>query len=153
MKVTLETYHNVDIYFDTETETFGCTVKTDSKNSKSFAAIKSWIREYEKENDTFQQFNVIPNPDQYIFGKNKLTIVGVNKEGLFVYIDKNTKKKNQISKYEAERWCVENDTLEVNLATIAVLELEKDEISEKIKIQKKEFLSKTKTLKQLMENK
>ena len=150
MKVTLETYHNVDIYFDTDGEVFGCGIKTDSKTSKSFTAIKTWIREYQKENDTFESFEVIPNPKKNHYSQKQTTIVGMNKEGLFVYIDPITKKKNQISEWNAGNWCVKNDSLDVHLATIAILELERDRISRKIEDQKNQFLSKTKTLKDLM---
>jgi hypothetical protein len=65
MKVPIEIYNGFEIYFDTDQELFGCEAKTDSKNSKSFTAVKTWIREFIKENSTFEPFIAVTAPGRY----------------------------------------------------------------------------------------
>lgn len=150
MKTVVEKYHSVEIYFDTDDSMFSCSIKGKGKNSKSFEAVKTWVREYEKENDTFEKFTVYRNPAKsYWIGGNVREIVGKNKEGLFVYINDKTNAKNFISKYDAEDWILGYDGLDRDMGILAIYESELDDAKEKVSNFENLIISKTKLLSDL----
>lgn len=99
MKIEIEKYRGFDIEFDTDTELFDALSDFYDKQEykKSFSAIKKWIDDFVKENQTFQPFYIEkPFWDNY---QNKvLKVVGIRKDGAFVAEDSEGKKQ-QISKY------------------------------------------------------
>lgn len=142
MKVKIETYRKFDIFFDTEAEAFSSIVHevdefSDAKvlkESKSYAAVKKAIDEYIKENNTFEPFFVRIKPGAYSFNKdrNRIKIVGIRKDNRFIAED-NKGQQFQVSEYDEKDYILEYPEDEIYFATIAALELEIDELREKIK--------------------
>jgi len=121
MKVLIEKYRGVEIHFDTDGEIFLTEIKDVGKESKSFTATKKWIDEYLKNNATFEPFYIIADPNGYNRGEKKKKIVGIRKDGRFVYEEKGEKK--QLSEYDEDRYFLEEPKHNKELAGLAVLEL------------------------------
>jgi hypothetical protein len=114
MKVLIENYRGWEIYFNTDKEDF-YTISNDfekQQSKRSYAATKKFIDDFIKENTEFRPFNVERMPSSY---KNRdvKTIVGIRKDGAFVYSDKDGSKK-QISTYDEKYYFLvdpENDPI------------------------------------------
>jgi len=99
MRVLIETYRQWEIYFDTYKEDF-YTVSNEcdrDQTKRSYASTKKFIDDYIKENDTFRPFYV-----QRMY-TDILKVIGVRKDGAFMYEDKDGKKK-QFSKYDERNY-------------------------------------------------
>ena len=94
--VTIETYRGIEIWFDTVNESFQCDIDDERSIKKSYPAIKKFIDDFKKDNDTFKSFKVEPNP-KGCSGRHG-TIIGFRKDGRFV-IELHGGKKLQISEY------------------------------------------------------
>jgi len=121
MRVLIETYRGFEISFDPIEEKFWYLSERYDKesSSKSFSATKKAVDDFIKDNRDFKPF-FIENKLKSAFGKEaKLKVVGIRKDGVFVY--ENSKgEKEQLSKY------YENDYLIYNEANNS-LRLEIDE--------------------------
>jgi len=131
MTVLIEKYRGIAINFRTETELFETEIGDVGKESKSFTATKKWIDEYLKNNATFEPFYVIVDPNGYGSSEKRLKIVGIRKDGRFIYEVKGEKK--QLSDYYEDRYILEEPQHAKLLAAVAALELELDEVQKKIK--------------------
>jgi hypothetical protein len=83
-RVQIEKYRGIEIEFDIDNSQF-ISVITDGfeKESKSHKAVRKFIDDYIKENNTFKSFFVHSRPGGY--KSNVLHIVGIRKDGRFVY--------------------------------------------------------------------
>jgi hypothetical protein len=131
MKVLIENYRGWEITFCTENENFSAhSFHYDTENSKkSFAAIKKSIDDYIKDNEKFTPFFVQEMPHLYN-GKKEKKIVGIRKDGLFVY--ENGTSKSTISTHEEGRCFLvdpENDGVFAQIADIQtqIVALEKQQ--------------------------
>lgn len=141
MKTTIENYRGIEIWFDSNIESFQCDIDDERSVKKSYSSVKKFIDEYIKENNVFKPFYVEANPMSH-FGDigNKLKIVGIRKDGRFVAEDKNGKKQ-QIPDYRLDHWmevnsdnkflCIEFARVR---AAIDALRKEEDDIKSKFKV-------------------
>jgi len=94
MSVVIEKYRGWDISFDTDKESF--FVESDEwdqkKEKRSFAACKSFVDDFLKANSEFKPVRI-----QHIEDGREVMLVGIRKDGFFVYLDGDEKK--QLSKY------------------------------------------------------
>lgn len=107
MKIGIENYRGFDIFFDTDKETFyyisnGYDV---DGNKQSFSAAKKAIDEFLKENQTFKPFWVEPNPNGYGWTKEKKKIMGIRKDGRFIF-ENEKGEKGQISDYNLKDYII-----------------------------------------------
>ncbi len=95
MTVKIETYRGWEILFDTDEETF--FVESDDwdqrEKKRSFAACKTFVDDYIKENKTFKPIRV-----QHKTAGTELILTGIRKDGRFTY-EKNGKKE-QLSDFD-----------------------------------------------------
>lgn len=104
--VLIENYSGFDISFSTHSSEFICAITSDMlKKSESYDSIKKYIDEYKKTNQDFNPFYVIPNPSSY-YGKGRLKIIGIRKDGRLITEDDNG-KKNQLSDYSLNDYILE----------------------------------------------
>ena len=116
MRVLIENYRGWEIFFDTDKEIFySASDEYDSAmTKKSFAASKKSIDDFIKENTNFKPFWV--EKFGYMSRSwDKIKIIGVRKDGNFVYLDKK-EKPAVVSKYD------ENDYILVKEENTPVFE-------------------------------
>jgi len=101
MRVTVDTYRGYDIEFDTDSYKFLSIIsEEDSKESKSYPAVKKWIDDYLKENNNFKPFLVVVHPTSSSYGyKKEFKVIGIRKDNRFIGEDKNG-DKFQLSIYD-----------------------------------------------------
>lgn len=134
-RVKIRDYRGFEIFFDTDKdqEVFYCmsNSRDTETTKKSFSAIKKWIDDYIKANTEFK-----PTRVEYVgsgmFNKSKeVILIGIRKDGLFVYNDENGKKQT-ISKFDENDWVVYNPDNIPLREGIAKLQEEKEIIYKKI---------------------
>lgn len=104
MKVLIENYRGWEIYFDTDKEDF-YTVSNEydyQQNKRSYASTKKFIDDYLKENLSFKPIKVMRMRTMWD-SPEIITLIGIRKDGAFMYEDKNGEKK-QLSKYGEESY-------------------------------------------------
>jgi hypothetical protein len=94
MKIEIENYRGWAISFDTEQETFYChSEQWDIEESKkSFASVKRWIDEFIKDNHEFKPVWFERRPNSYS-SHECIKIIGIRKDGKFVYEEEGGGKK------------------------------------------------------------
>lgn len=108
MNATIENYRGIEIWFDTDNESFQCDIDDERSVKKSYVALKKFIDEYLKENHTFKVIHVEANPAEGRWTKDDIVkIVGVRKDGRFIGEDKDGNKK-QISDYDLSKYMIKN---------------------------------------------
>lgn len=109
MKVELEEYRGWTISFDTEKESFYCHSDGYDKDDyrKSFSATKKFIDEFIKENEKFTPVWVEKKPSSYGWSKQKIKLIGIRKDGRFIYEDEQGEKR-QLSDYYEEDYILYN---------------------------------------------
>jgi hypothetical protein len=126
MDVLIQNYRGIDILFNADNERFSYKFDLGGWSEKqSFAACKKSIDDFLKNNATFEPFVV-----REIRSGKTLKITGIRKDNRFVY--DTGKSKEQISEYSEGGYIEYDEAQEKNYATIAVLELQIDEIKEQI---------------------
>jgi len=119
MRVLIETYRGFEISFDPANEKFWyLSERYDAESSsKSFTAIKKAIDDFIKDNKDFKPF-LIENNLTKGYGYQKLKIVGIRKDGAFVF--ENSKgEKEQLSKHNEGNYILyneANDELRIEIA-------------------------------------
>lgn len=143
MKILIETYRGWEIKFDTETESFfALSDMYDTQTTKnSFASIKKFIDEYIKENANFKPFWAVGNPNHYYVGTKRIKIIGILKDGCFMY-ENEEGKKLQLSKYNETGYMIEKPENEQHLAELKKLHEEEKQFTETIKRKKEEIKTK-----------
>lgn len=126
MKVLIENYRGWEISFDTEKESFCCYSSNYDRDEKrqSFASTKKWIDDFLKENKTFKPFWVESKPN--MLNSGKLKIIGIRKDGKFLYEGKNGEKA-QLSLYNEKDFILYNPENEK-------FKLEASELREQIEV-------------------
>lgn len=115
--VTIETYRGIEIWFNTNNESFQCDIDDERSVKKSYPAIKKFIDEFKKENDSFKSFNVEPNPIRTHGGKFG-KIIGIRKDKKFV-IELPDGKQEQIPDYRLDNFILpvnENEPIKEEIA-------------------------------------
>lgn len=139
MKVEIEVYRGWTISFDTEKETFYChseQLDRDEKK-KSFASTRKWIDDFIKENQVFKPVWVESKPKSY--GEKKIKIIGIRKDGKFVYEAPNGDKK-QLPDYSEKDYILYDEVNEQHK-----IEAEKiDQQIESLRLQRSTILDKVK---------
>lgn len=130
MITEVDNYRGFEIRFDTDKETFNCDIDDERSVKKSYGAIKTFIDEYIKENNTFKPFKVIKSPVES-YGGSDGTIIGVRKDGRFI-IELPSGKKDQVSDYDLSKYWVVKDGLSEKIK-------EADPILASIKIAKQKY--------------
>lgn len=133
MRVLIETYREWEIYFDTESEDF-YTVSNQydsQKTKRSYAATKSYIDDFIKNNTTFKPIKV--HRLESNFGDEKvITLIGIRKDGRFIYQDEDG-EKGQLSNYNETDYFLLNEANEPILKEISDLRKQINEIHSQIK--------------------
>lgn len=109
-KVEIDVYRGWTIFFDTDEEMFYCHSDQYDKDQtkKSFAACKTYIDEFIKDNTTFKSFMVEAAPDAYCRkGETKFKIIGKRKDGKFIGENEQGVKVN-ISVYDYKNYMLSN---------------------------------------------
>lgn len=137
MNVTIEEYRGIEIWFDTNNESFQCDIDNEGSIKKSYPAIKKFIDEWKKEELNFKRFKVDVNPLNPHWGK-KGTIIGIRKDGRFI-IELENGKKTQVSDYDLSSYMLVNEENKYCLLGLEQLEKEQSEADEKFKIRRAEL--------------
>ncbi len=124
MKVEIENYRGWSIQFDTEKESFYChSEQYDSdENKKTYSATKKWIDDFIKENQTFKPVWIEKKPNGY-GGYKKIKLIGIRKDGRFVFEDPNGNKR-QLSDYEEKDYILYNSENEKYKEEASKIDLE-----------------------------
>lgn len=102
MTVDIEKYRGIEIWFDTDYETFQCDIDEERSVKKSYSAVKKFIDEWKKDMSNFKAFKVMKNPNGRYGGKSG-TVVGIRKDGRFILKTNAEDSKNeQISDYSLD---------------------------------------------------
>lgn len=124
--ILIENYRGFDIEFNTSSEKFQCICSEENtKESISFTAIKKFVDEYKKVNQDFKPFWVEPSPTNFRFGKGKIKIIGVRKDGRFIYEDSNG-NKNQLSDYNLPDYILSKPENENGIKLLNELKIKED---------------------------
>jgi len=139
MKTEVDNYRGWEIFFDTESEKFTAYSNEHDKDIEkgSYSTIKKSIDDFIKENDVFKPFMIEPTPSYRIYNRKEthFKIIGVRKDGRFIYEDKDG-KKHQLSEYH------EKDYMVVDPANVPVLK-RYDELkayAEKLRLEADDYL-------------
>jgi len=148
--VLIETYRKFEIYFNTEEETFHCIsdyYDTEQKK-KTYAATKTAIDTYIKENTAFRPFFVHNCKRHSWEGRyptssedNKIKITGIRKDGRFVSED------GQISEYDEKEVFLTSPDNEVVFEEFKPLLEEKARIEKMLDANRKKIEETSKKLK------
>jgi hypothetical protein len=133
MRVLIETYRGFEISFDPGNEKFWyLSERYDSESSsKSFSAIKKAVDDFIKENKDFKPFWIENNLTKG-YGYQKLKIVGIRKDGAFVF--ENSKgEKEQLSKHNEDNYIVYNEANDELHTEIAELEDKANALNKEIR--------------------
>lgn len=106
MQVTIETYRGIEIWFNRDKETFQCDIDSEKSIKQSYAAVKKYIDDYIKQNNTFKPFKVEGIPDAWR-STEKLTVTGVRKDNRFI-AEKEDGSRVQISEYDEKNYMLLN---------------------------------------------
>jgi len=106
MQPVIEIYKGFEIRFDTDNETFTCDIDDSRSVKKSYAALKNFIRDWAKTNETFKKFKVQGIPGNSWKDEAEITIIGKHGNGNLLY--KEGDKTSQLSGYERKHYMVVN---------------------------------------------
>jgi len=124
MNANIENYRGFEIWFDTELESFQCDIDDSRSVKKSYPALKKFIDDYVKENNSFKVIRVEPNPVKNRYTSAKVVkIVGVRKDGRFIGELANGEKV-QVSDYDLEAYILKDERNEPFIKALAELEEE-----------------------------
>ena len=133
MRTLITDYRGWGIFFDTDREEFYTVSNEYDKDNtkKSFASTKKFIDDYIKENNEFKP--ILVQKEESTFG-NKVVIklIGIRKDGKFMYEDKDGKKQQLSSYYESDYFLI-NPKNDESFEKIDKLRIERDKIDSQIK--------------------
>lgn len=104
--ITIEKYRGIDIWFDTDNESFQCDIDDERSVKKSYSALKSFIDIWVKDSANFKSFTIDGNPASSWL-KERCRVVGTTKDGRFMSLKPNGKKQI-ISKYDEKDYIIYN---------------------------------------------
>jgi len=147
-KILIENYKGWEIYFDNNKENF--YTSSDSYDREciktSYAAAKKYIDDFIKDNITFEPI-VIEKKDHR--GATQIKLIGIRKDGRFVYEGKDGKKE-QLSEWDEKYYYLPTEENNEALKKIAEKQQIIDDISLEISALEKEII-KTPIIQQLKE--
>lgn len=113
-EILIEEYRGWEITFNKENEKFNAVSNEydDEVDKKSFSATKAYIDDYIKKNQKFKPVMVQKMPNMFN-GKNIIKLIGIRKDGRFMYEDSDGKKQ-QLSSYDENSYFLvdeENDAV------------------------------------------
>lgn len=133
MRVEIENYRGWDISFNTDTEKFYVQSneydKGETKNT--YASVKTWVDNFIKDNQSFKPFWV-ERLETKFNNYQKIKIIGIRKDGRFIYEGENGKKE-QISDYNESYYILYNEENEIYKEQIKVIREEINVLEDKIK--------------------
>ncbi len=137
MQIQIDQYRGWSISFDTEKETFYCHSDQWDKdmNKNSFSSVKKWIDDFIKDNEVFKPVWIVAIPTSYFFSKGKVKLIGIRKDGRFIYENDKGEKK-QLSEYKEKDFILYDEANEKY--TINANEIQRQ--IESLELQKKEVL-------------
>lgn len=121
MEIEIENYKGFEIRFNTEKETFVCDIDDPKSVKKSYSALKKFINEFVKDNQTFKPIHLIRDPNDVFTKGKEITITGKRQDGRLIY--KEDGKQRQLSQYDEKRYILK---LEANTQYLKEL----DELAE-----------------------
>jgi len=133
MRVLIETYRSWEIYFDTDEENF-YTVSNEydkQETKRSYASAKKYIDDFIKENSVFKPIKVQKMPSMFSEGET-ITLIGVRKDKLFMYEDKDGKRQ-QLSKYEESNYFIVDSKNDIHFKRISDLNIKRKKIDSELK--------------------
>lgn len=131
MKVLIEKYRGFEIYFDKRSQLFETLVVDESKDSKSYNAVKKFIDDYCRRNVHFEPFTVIRGVTVSGITNNPLKIVGIRKDRGLIAIN-NDGNKIRVSSYDERNYILSLDENKEALIEIDELKIERKKFTEKI---------------------
>lgn len=137
MRTLITEYRGWEIFFDTDKEEFYTVSNEYDKDNikKSFASTKKFIDDYIKENNEFKPILVQKEPSIFNNGE-VIKLIGIRKDGDFMYEDKDGKKQ-RLSSYNEKDYFLINPENDEPFKRIAELEKKREEIGSEIKEIKK----------------
>lgn len=124
MQANIENYRGFEIWFDTELESFQCDIDDSRSVKKSYPALKKFIDDYVKEDNSFKVIRVEPNPIKNRYTSARVVkIVGVRKDGRFIG-ELTNGDKVQVSDYDLGAYILKDERNEPFIKTLASLEEE-----------------------------
>lgn len=134
MTVKIEEYRGWDIYFNTDNETF-CAQSFEydrSETKKSFASAKKHIDDFIKENLEFKPI-WIEVPESIHRRRSKIKLIGIRKDGRFVYEDKDGNKE-QLLGYDEKDYILCNEANNHTYGQLEECKKRKSLIDEEMKV-------------------
>lgn len=140
MRTLITEYRGWEIFFDTDKEEFYTISNEYDKDitKKSFASTKKFVDDYIKENNSFKPILVQKEPSMFNNGEI-IKLIGIRKDGDFMYEDKDGKKQ-RLSSYNEKDYFLINPENDEPFKKIAELEKKRDEIGSEIKEIKKTII-------------
>jgi hypothetical protein len=140
MRTLITEYRGWEIFFDTDKEEFYTVSNQHDKDNtkKTFASTKKFVDDYIKENNSFKPILVQKEPSMFNNGEI-IKLIGIRKDGDFMYEDKDGKKQ-RLSSYNEKDYFLINPENDEAFKKIAELEKKRDEIGSEIKEIKKTII-------------
>lgn len=129
--ILIDNYRGWDILFHKESETFYAAIDNYSREKRSYSSAKKFIDEYIKDNFNFNPVVVQKEPSIYNDGE-KITLIGIRKDEVFIAIDKDG-VKTRLSSYDEKEYFIFDERNESVFLDIKYLKEEREKINEKIK--------------------
>jgi len=145
MKVLIEKYRGFDINFDTNNAKFTCLVDDENlKSSTSYPAMKKYIDDYLKDNNTFAPFWIETDPKNG-YSYNKYQVIGIAKDKGLITIDAEG-NKGKLSKYSESDYVVSDPINDGHINELHKLKKQYDEYRYNYGKSRKEILSRMETV-------
>ena len=145
--ILIENYRGWEIFFDKNSEDFYAKVSDNEQRKRSYASAKKYIDDYIKENNTFKP--VIVQKLSTIFGEDIIELIGMRKDGKFIYKGRDNKKYALSDYYEKDYFIVDSRN-DIHIAKIKELKGKIQNLNNEIIETSKKLIRFT--VKQLREN-
>jgi len=138
MKSTIETYRGIEIWFDTDLESFQCDIDDERSVKKAYKPLKKFIDDYLKENNDFKPFSIECAPNGYGVSDKFIRIVGIRKDGRFIMEDKDG-NKDQLSEYDEKDYMLVNPDNKQLWLELEKIKSEREQLNQREKEVKDKF--------------
>ncbi len=134
MRVLIEQYRGWEIFFDTENENFYTVsdIFDRQQTKRSYTSTKKYIDDYIKENNDFKPV-MVQKTASYFNEINVIKLIGLRKDGAFMFEDKEGKKQ-QLSAYSEKEYFLVDSQNDAYFKEIEELNFERNKIDDKIKV-------------------
>lgn len=138
-KVFISEYRGWDIYFNTRDESFYAHSENFDREQpkKTYSSIKKFIDEFIKDNQNFNpvevRVHIVVQTIGTIYESSKIiTLIGLRKDGTFLYQDKNG-KKHQLPEYHERDYFIVNSENDFIFKELELIKLERNRIDKLIR--------------------